>query len=168
MQFSVLILRLLCFRVWNTADLDYFGSRSQKTMKKLFILPVLMLFLLAGCKKKVDQIQQDLVIQAMTNGTWAITKFTMNGTTITSDFSGYSFKYYSNKTVDAVRNSSVEKTGTWDGNANTMTTSASFSNAAYPLNLINGNWHIDNNSWTFVEASQTVGNETKTMRLDKQ
>lgn len=137
-------------------------------MKKLFVLPLLCTLLFAGCKKKVEQIQQDLVIQAMTDGKWIVTKFTHNGTTITTDFSAYAFKYYSNKTVDALNSGSVEKTGTWDGNANTMTTSASFINAAYPLNLINGSWHIDNNSWTFVEASQTVGTETKTMRLDKQ
>jgi len=59
-------------------------------------------------------------------------------------------------------------TGTWDGDATTMTTSANFINATAPLNLINGSWHIDNNSWTFVVASQATGGETKTMRLDKQ
>ena len=137
-------------------------------MKKHFVLPVLFILLLAGCRKKKEQIQQDLVILAMTDGKWVVTKFTLNGATITPDFTNYSFKYYSNKTVDAIHSGSVEKTGTWDGNANTMTTTANFTNPTYPLNLINGNWHIDNNSWTFVEASQTVGNETKTMRLDKQ
>lgn len=137
-------------------------------MKKLFVLSVTFTLLLSACKKKVEQIQQDLVIQAMTDGKWIITKFTNNGTTVTTDFANYSFKYYSNKTVDAIHSGAVEKTGTWDGNANTMTTSASFSNAAYPLDLINGSWHIDNNSWTFVEASQTNGSVTKTMRLDKQ
>ena len=135
---------------------------------KSFFLWVSIIFLLSGCKKTIENIQEDLVIKAMTDGQWAVTSFTQNGTNITGDFAGYKFKYYSNKTVDAINNGTVERTGTWDGNSSTMTTSANFINAVHPLILINGNWHIDNNSWTFVVASQTIGSETKTMRLDKQ
>ena len=136
-------------------------------MKKLF--PTLcFLFLICGCKKSIENIQQDAIIKAMTDGQWAVTNFVQNGTDITTNFSGYKFQYYSNKTVDAIKNGTVEKTGTWDGDASTMTTWASFTNAIAPLTLINGSWHIDNNSWTFVVASQVAGGETKTMRLDKQ
>lgn len=104
----------------------------------------------------------------MTNGQWVITSFTDNGNNITSSFSSYKFQYYSNKTVDAIKNGTVEITGTWDGSATTMTTSANFPGATSPLDLINGTWHIDDNSWTYVAASQTNGSEIKTMRLDKQ
>lgn len=104
----------------------------------------------------------------MTDGQWAVTNFTENGATITSSFSGYKFKYYADKTVDAIKNAVFEKKGTWDGNASTMTTSANFPNVTAPLDLINGNWHIDRNGWTFVEATQTINGTTKTMRLDKQ
>jgi hypothetical protein len=123
--------------------------------------------LLTGCKKAIEAQKQDLVIQAMTNGQWAVTNFVRNGTTITDDFNGYKFQYYSNKTVDAIKIGVVEKTGTWDGNAESMTTSANFTNAAEPISLINGNWHIENNGWTYVVATQTSGGDTKTMRLDK-
>jgi hypothetical protein len=125
------------------------------------------LILLTGCKKTIESIQEDLIVKAMTDGEWKVTSFTQNGTDITSSFSAYKFKYYSNKTVDAINNGSVEKTGTWDGDAGTMTTWASFTNATTPLELINGSWHIDNNSWTFVVATQTNSGGTKTMRLDK-
>jgi hypothetical protein len=135
---------------------------------KQIVLLILSLSLLAGCKKTKEEVQQDLVILAMTNGQWAVTSFTQNGTNITADFSAYKFKYYSNKTVDALNNGTVEKTGTWDGNSTTMTTSASFSSPVYPLGLINGTWHIDNSSWTSVVATQINGSEIKTMRLDKQ
>lgn len=104
----------------------------------------------------------------MTDGQWAITSFTLNGTSITTDFSPYRFKYYSNKTVDAINNGTVEKTGNWDGNASNNTTWASFSGAVYPLTLINGTWNITRNSWTYVEATQTSSADTKLMRLDKQ
>jgi hypothetical protein len=135
-------------------------------MKKILIITSL-LFMLTGCKKLVEEIQQDLVIKAMTDGQWKITSFTQNGNNITANFSAYKFQYYSNKTVDAINNGSVEKTGTWDGNASTMTTSANFTGAVTPLSLINGSWKILNNGWTFVEANQIVGAETKTMRLEK-
>jgi hypothetical protein len=133
---------------------------------KPIVVSLLFVLLLSGCKKAIEQKKQDLVIQAMTNGQWIITNFVKNGNTITDDFNGYKFQYYSNKTVDAIKIGLVEKSGTWDGDAATMTTWANF-DAGAPLSLINGNWHIDNNSWTFVEASQTVGGETKIMRLDK-
>ncbi|MBL7732009.1 MAG: hypothetical protein JNM88_12585 [Chitinophagaceae bacterium] len=135
-------------------------------MKKLALF-VLLLTAFSSCKKTVENIQEDLVIKAMTDGYWGVTSFTHNGTDITASFATYKFKYYSNKTVDALNNNVVEKTGTWDGDANTMTTSANFSSPAYPLSLINGNWQITRNSWTYVEATQTSGSDTKVMRLDK-
>lgn len=136
-------------------------------MKKITVALVIILSFLASCKKTVQGIKEDLIIKAMTEGQWGITNFIHNGSNITTDFNTYKFQYYSNKTVDAIKNGSVEITGTWDGDASTMTTWANFNNATMPLSLINGSWHIDNNSWTFVVASQTVGSETKSMRLDK-
>ena len=124
--------------------------------------------LLTGCKKTVEKLKENAVIDAMTEGQWVVTKFVKNGTTITSDFADYKFQFHSNRTVDAFKNSTVEKTGTWDGDAGTMTTWASFVGAATPLDLINGSWHIDNNSWTFVVATQTNSSGSKTMRLDKE
>jgi hypothetical protein len=135
-------------------------------MKKL-ILSLVVLFLLAGCKKAIENVKQDLVMQAMTDGQWIITNFVRNGTTITTEFNGYKFQYYSNKTVDAIKIGIVETSGTWDGDAAAMTTSANFPSASTPLSHINGVWHIVDNSWTYVIASQSIGSETKTMRLDK-
>ncbi len=136
-------------------------------MKK--IIAFALVVCLVGCKKKIDEIKEDLVIKAMTDGRWKVSNFTLNAANITADFTNYRFKYYSNKTVDAINNSVVEKTGTWDGDASTMTTWAQFTSPAYPLNLINGSWHITNNSWTYVVAEQTTsGGDYKTMRLDKE
>ena len=136
------------------------------TMKTILPL-VLILTLFSGCKKAIEKIKEDAIISAMTDGQWKITSFTLNGTDITSSFSTYKFQYYSDKTVDAINNGTVEMRGSWDGSATTMTTYALFTNASNPLALINGSWHIDNNSWTYVVATQTIGTETKTMRLDK-
>lgn len=138
-------------------------------MKQTFILLLSTLLLSTGCKKAIEQIQEDLVIKAMTDGQWAVTNFIQNGTNITSDFSGYTFKYKDNpKKVDAIRNAVTELTGDWGGNSADLTTWANFSGAPTPLSLINGTWKITRNSWTYVEATQTVGSDTKFMRLDKQ
>jgi hypothetical protein len=134
--------------------------------KPLLLIPFMLL--LAGCEKAVEKLKEDAIIKIMTDGQWAITSFVQNSSDITTNFTGYKFQYYSNKTVDAIKNGTVEKTGTWDGDGATMTTWANFTGATIPLNLINGSWHIDNSGLTFVEATQAVAGETKTMRLDKQ
>jgi len=136
-------------------------------MKKL-IPSFFLMVLLVSCKKTTEQIGEDLVIKAMTDGQWKITKFTQNSTDITSSFSGYKFQYYSNKTVDAILNGVTERSGNWDGNATTMTTWADFPGAPNPISLINGTWNITDSGWTYVEAKQTIGTEVKTLRLDKQ
>ncbi len=135
-------------------------------MKKILIF-LLVPFFFVNCKKTVESIAQDLVVQAMTNGQWIVTKFIQNNNNITSSFSAYKFQYHSNKTVDAIKNETIERTGNWDGNATAMTTWADFPNAPTPISLINGTWNITKNSWTFVEATQTNGTEIKTLRLDK-
>lgn len=136
-------------------------------MKKFFLF-IVILVTISSCKKSIENIKEDLVIKAMTDGQWGITSFKINSTDITADFSTYKFKYYSNKTVDAIKSGTVEKTGNWDGDSGAMTTWANFAGASYPLTLINGTWNIINNGWTYVVATQTNGSEIKTMRLDKQ
>ena len=135
-------------------------------MKKV-IIAISLALVLGGCKKAIDKLKENAVISAMTDGQWVITSFVNNGTVITPDFSTYKFQFYSNQTVDAINNGVVEKTGTWDGNASAMTITANFSNSGASLTLINGIWHIDNNSWTFVVASQNSNNELRTLRLEK-
>lgn len=134
---------------------------------KNFIILLIMLVSLASCKKTLEEKARDIVLDAMTSGTWQITKFTVDGTNITSDFTGYSFQYHKNETVDAIKNGNIQSTGSWSGDAANMRISANFTNVSEPLLLINGSWSITNNSWTFVEASQTVGSQVKTLRLDK-
>jgi hypothetical protein len=135
-------------------------------MKKTAAALILLVSLI-GCKKAIENKKEDLLIKAMTDGQWAVTNFVYNGNTVTSDFANYKFQYYSDKTVDAIKNGLVDNTGTWDGDISARTTWANFNNVSNPLILINGSWHIDDNSWTFVVASQTSNGETKVMRLDK-
>ena len=79
-------------------------------MNKIITL-LLFAITLSGCKKAIENIQEDLVIKAMTDGQWKVTSFIQNGTDITVDFSTYRFKYYSDKTVDAIKSGIFEKKG---------------------------------------------------------
>ena len=103
----------------------------------------------------------------MTDGQWKVTKFTRDNTDVTPDFSPYKFQFRSNKTVDAINNGTIETSGTWNGDATARTIASNFSSANATVSLLNGLWSITNNSWTFVEATQTVNNEVRTLRLDK-
>jgi len=107
-------------------------------------------------------------MKAMTDGQWVITSFISDGSNITNDFSPYRFQYFDNYTVDAIKNGIVESTGNWDGDVNAMNIIASFPNATNPLVLLNGTWHVTDNSWTYVEATMTTGTTTRSLRLDKQ
>jgi hypothetical protein len=135
-------------------------------MKPLLI--ILSLICLAGCKKTIEKKAENAILKAMTDGQWAITSFISDGSNITSDFSGYRFQYFDNYTVNAIKNGTVEATGNWDGDVSAMNIIANFPNATDPLLLLNGTWHVTDNSWSYVEATMTVGNTIRSLRLDKQ
>jgi hypothetical protein len=136
-------------------------------MKRAALIFITCLGLLS-CQKTVENAAENAILNAMTDGQWVVTSFTTNGTDITSDFTGYKFQYKRDYTVDAIKNGTVEKTGTWQADAVAMNITGNFPNASNPLLLINGTWHITDNGWTYVKATMTVGSETRTLRLDKQ
>jgi hypothetical protein len=133
-------------------------------MKKLY--PLVFLLILAGCKK--EKKAENIIIQAMVNGQWKVTNFNKSGMDRTSDFATYKFQFKTDFTVDALNNGSIEKTGSWNADAATQTITSNFTNAVSPVVLLNGTWAITNNSWTWVEAKQTVNGELLSLRLDKQ
>lgn len=132
-------------------------------MKKLY--PIILLAVLLGCKK--EKTAENIVIQAMVNGQWKVTNFNKGGTDLTANFASYKFQFKSDFTVDAINNGSVEKTGLWNADATTQSITSNFTNAVNPVGLLNGTWLITNNSWTWVEAKQTLNGELMTLRLDK-
>lgn len=134
-------------------------------MKNFFI--ILFSLCLFGCKKSVQSVQEDLVVKAMTDGQWRVTKFIKDGSDITSNFAPYSFQFRTNYTVEAINNSATESSGTWSANATARTIASTFTNANTTVSLLNGTWQITKNGWTFVEATQSVNGEVRTLRLDK-
>jgi hypothetical protein len=135
-------------------------------MKNFFILSI-FLVCFASCKKTIEAAKEDLVIKAMTDGQWRVTRFIKGSADRTADFTPYKFQFKANRTVEAINVSSIESIGTWDADAANRTISSTFVNATPTISLLNGTWQITNNSWTFVEATQSVNNEVLTLRLDK-
>ena len=132
----------------------------------LFALSSIIVF--SSCKKAKEDIQENLVIDAMTKGQWKVTNYTKGSANHTSDFDVYRFQFKENNTVDAVNNGVVEKTGTWAGDAVARTIASQFTNANPTLTLLNGTWQITRNSWTYVEARQMINGTEHILRLDKQ
>ena len=135
-------------------------------MKNFFVL-ALLVFAFSGCEKLIEEKQEDLVVKAMTDGQWKVTRFKQDNNDVTTSFSPYTFQFRSDKTVEAIKNGSVESKGTWEGNAGNKTIASSFNNAGATVTLLNGTWNITKNSWTYVEATQTVNGEVRMLRLDK-
>ena len=136
-------------------------------MRKILVLAYSTI-LLAGCDCTPDPppaVVEDLLVQIMTEGEWSITNFTQNSTVHTPEYGGWRFKFYDNKTVEAKFNTSVVYTGTWDGNANSMTFTANFPGAATPVDRIIGTWNVSASGSRIVDATMTVGTTVKVMKL---
>jgi hypothetical protein len=135
-------------------------------MKLLIPLACCFLFL-PSCKKAIEKKKENMIVDAMTSGQWKVTYYKQDQTDLTASFSGYSFKYFENRTVDAIHSGAVERSGTWQENVDNLEIMASFPDATDPLQKLNGNWHIDKTDWTYVEASAIIGGSDCRMRLDK-
>jgi hypothetical protein len=135
---------------------------------KLTVLTALLFLLLSSCKKTYENAVEEAVISAITTGSWKVSSYTRGDSNLTASFNEYSFIFQNNRTVDAIRNSTVESIGSWEENPQAQTIYAQFTNAAPTLQLLNGTWSITKNSWTYVEASLTVNGELRKLRLDKE
>jgi hypothetical protein len=135
---------------------------------KILLVSALLSCSLLGCQKQIQEIEEDLVIQAMTSGQWKMSAFVQNGSDRTADFIAFRFRYNRDYTVDAIRNGIIEQRGTWNGSASTRTISANFPNPINPIDLVNGNWSITRSGASYVEATQSLNGIQKTIRLDKE
>jgi hypothetical protein len=123
--------------------------------------------LLSGCQKKVESVQENMLVKLIVSSEWAITKYMKGTVEITGDFSPYSFQFNKDFTVDALNNNIVEKTGTWNGDIATKTINSNFPNPNPILALLNGTWLVTDSGLTYVEAKQTINGENCFMRMVK-
>ncbi|MGE5519158.1 MAG: hypothetical protein ACM3VS_04450 [Candidatus Dadabacteria bacterium] len=135
---------------------------------KLLSATLVLVLLVASCAKDpITQAKENFVLNAMTNGKWKVSSFVRGSTDVTTGFAPYSFQFKTDLTVDAINNGTVEKTGSWSANSTDLTITSTFTGANATLTQLNGTWKITDNSLTYVKATQTVGGEVWTLRLDK-
>ena len=137
-------------------------------MKHLFIF-IFIVLTMVGCKvkKTQEQIAEDIIVKAMTDGRWAVTAYN-DGSDYLSEFSGYEFQFKADRTVDAIKASVTEASGTWQGDGLAMTITSNFpTGASATLQRLNGLWKIVNNNWTWVKATQIINGKLTTLELRK-
>lgn len=138
-------------------------------MKQPFLL-FWMLLMLVSCKKirqSQEQMAEDIIVRAMTDGQWQVTVYN-DGDNRLPEFAGYVFQFKSNRTVDAIQNNVVTATGTWEGDGFKRQITAQYAPAAAStLQRLNGIWQIANNNWTWVRATQTINGKLTTLELRK-
>lgn len=144
------------------------GELKNLHMKNLLII-LFSLLAVSGCrlKKTQEQIAEDIIVKAMTEGRWVVTVYN-DGSDYLSEFNGYEFQFKSDRTVDAIKSGSTEETGMWLGDGLAMTISSQFPSGSNPTLLrLNGVWKIVNNNWTWVKATQTINGKLTTLELQK-
>lgn len=136
-------------------------------MKQILLLTIFAALFSCNPEDIVRKQQEDLIMQAIVNGQWKVTKYTTNGYDVTPVFDPYKFQFRSDFSVEALNAGQVEYTGTWAADPDAETITASFPNASHPLILLNGTFIIESTTWTSVDASQTVNGELRTLRMEK-
>lgn len=104
-----------------------------------------------SCKKAIDKKKENIVMDAITNGVWVVQLYMEGSNDISSSFAGYEFQFYNNGTVEA-RQGGTTSSGTWSGNIDNYSITASFGQAAAPLPKLNATWMITDSYWDYVEA----------------
>ncbi|MBO9632717.1 MAG: hypothetical protein J7578_06330 [Chitinophagaceae bacterium] len=136
-------------------------------MKKIVPLILLLVAATTGCKKMIDKKIESILMEAITSGTWYIEQYRENATDITSTFSEYEFRFQRDGTVQGLRSGLAPDNGTWSGNVQNASISASFPSAADPLKKVNGLWKITDSYMNYVEAEMNVQNGKNILHLRK-
>lgn len=132
------------------------------------LLILLLTIPFAHCKKVKEDLVERKVLNFITDGQWKVTEFSKNSVDFTADFSGYQFDFKTNDQVDAIKNGSVQKTGSWFGDGNALTITSSFpSDAAHPLPFLNGVWKLVDGGDNFAKATKTENGDYSTLTLEK-
>ena len=139
-------------------------------MKKILLVSICFA-LLSGCKKIIqktqEQIAEDLIVKAMTDGQWQVLSYN-DGTEYVSEFTNYKFQFKSDRTVDAIKNTATEATGTWNGDGYKREITTSYAgSASSTVQRLNGVWYIAASTWTSVRATQTINGKLTTLELKK-
>jgi hypothetical protein len=135
-------------------------------MKNIYPAIFLCLFSLTVMNCSKENIQKNILVDAITNGRWLVTEFTENASDYTPNFNVFEFQFYENGTVQAIEGSNITN-GTWVADINTRTITASFSGTNLTLGKLNDTWKIINSTLTLVEANPVNTSRNAYLKLNK-
>ncbi len=137
-------------------------------MKKSNSIILVILLMITGisCKKAVEQKQEDILMKAITDGTWIVEQYFENGTNLSYEFLNYDFNFTSNGVVTGTI-SGNSTAGTWSGSSSTASITSNFPTSTAPLVKMNGVWKITDSYWDYVEAETTAATGKNVLRLRK-
>lgn len=123
--------------------------------RSFWILWAVIAITISSCKKTVAAKEEDLLISIITSGIWVVESYVENGNTITSEFTGFEFKFEKSGTVTGTRNA-ISSSGTWSGSTASRSISSNFPSSGAPLNKLNGTWLIIDAGPNYVKANATI------------
>ncbi|MCZ2223071.1 MAG: hypothetical protein LC122_05515 [Chitinophagales bacterium] len=130
-------------------------------MKKnqLLVLIILVLvFSTFGCKKIIDDIKEQTITNAITNGVWYVSKYEEGSNNLTSIFSGWDAVFLNNGTFTLSKVGETTATGIWLGNINDWTFTITFNGTpTSPLEKLGGVWTVTR------AVSENKGSYSKTV-----
>jgi hypothetical protein len=111
-------------------------------MKRQFAnVSLISCILIVSACHKTDDSTGSTNNQNVTSGVWHITLFKDSGNDETADFSGYTFAFNSNGSLDAVKSGS-SKTGTWSSGSKFIIDLGAKGDTNKPLGELTDDWHI--------------------------
>lgn len=137
-------------------------------MKRRLPLFLFILFALSiiSCKKAIEEKKQDLVMKAITDGTWIVEQYFENANNISNDFLDYDFKFNSDGSVTGTKAGNISS-GTWAGNISNYSITSNFPTAPDPVQKLNGVWKLTDSYWDYVEAEMTTPGGKNILHLRK-
>lgn len=124
--------------------------------------------MLLGCPDKIiEQKKEDLLVNLITSNLWVMNSFSEGSVNLTTDFAPYEFKFNNDGTVFGIRGGFPNATGTWVGNATTMTIQSNFPTETSVLRKLNGTFTITSSSLSDVKANRFEGTTELKLHLIK-
>ncbi len=136
-------------------------------MKKLLPLMIILLFISnMSCKKAIENKEKQLLLAAITDGTWFVQQYVEGATDITGTFTNYNFKFYDNDKVIGVIFTDTTS-GTWSGDIANSSITSQFPTASDPVKKLNGIWKLTTTYTNYVEAEMNTSNGKNILHLQK-
>ncbi len=144
------------------------GNRlCSKLSRGMLTALVFSMVLFFSCKKAIQQQEENIIINAVTDGHWFVKQYKKDSLDVTAMFTGYEFQFYKNNNVDALLNA-TKKSGTWNSDISNYTITATFpANAGDTLVLLNHTWKITDSYLNYVECNTPTATGTNYLHLRK-